>query len=64
MSADGGPFVPLWRVEGHLDDIIRLEVAGLFTGSASYSHSTGAAFRLAATTPRRNAPPGRRFTFR
>lgn len=23
-----GPFVPLWRVEGHLGDIIRLEVAG------------------------------------
>ena len=24
-----GPFVPLWRVEGHLGDIIGLEVAGL-----------------------------------
>ena len=23
-----GPFVPLWRVEGHLGDIIGLEVAG------------------------------------
>jgi hypothetical protein len=44
-----GPFVPLWRVEGHLGDIIGLEVAGSWAGHVVRLHRrTGSPIRLDA----------------
>ena len=47
-----GPFVPLWRVEGHLGDIIGLEVAGSWWPGARHvvllHRRTGSSIRIDA----------------
>jgi len=47
-----GPFVPLWRVEGHLGDIIGLEVAGSWWPGARHvvllHRRTGSPIRIDA----------------